>query len=169
MTIPAIQFVYADWVAAFPSFGEIIESDAQMYFDGASTLCANDTCSPAFPVQVSMNNSQVPLLKRLLWLLTCHLAYLGAFRNASGIPSSSGTIPPVPVIGRVSSASEGSVSITSEFDTNGYPVPAFFQQTPWGLQYWQALAPTRTMQYSPRTSFVPTSIFPSAPPRNGWR
>lgn len=133
MAIPAVTFNYAAWVAAFPQFKGINSSDAQMYFDGASTICANDTCSPAWSTQVAMGGSQVPLLQRLLWLLTCHLAFLGAFRDASGNPSSTGVAPPPPLVGRVSSAAEGSVNISTELDTSGYPVPGFFQQTPWGF------------------------------------
>lgn len=161
MAIPAVTFNYAAWVAAFPQFKGINSSDAQMYFDGASTICANDTCSPAWSTQVAMSGSQVPLLQRLLWLLTCHLAFLGAFRDASGNPSSSGVAPPPPLVGRVSSAAEGSVNISTELDTAGYPVPGFFQQTPWGLQYWQATNQFRQALYVPHPTRVVDGVYPS--------
>lgn len=161
MAIPAVTFVYADWVAAFPTFQNINSADGQMYFDGASSLCANDTCSPAWSTKVAMGSGQVPLLQRLLWLLTCHLAYLGAFRDANGNPSSTGTQPPAPLVGRVSQAAEGSVNVTVELDTTGYPVPAFFQQTPWGLQYWQATVQFRTAVYVAHPTIVVNGAYPS--------
>ena len=69
--------------------------------------------------------------------------------------------PPPPLVGRVSSAAEGSVNISTELDTSGYPVPGFFQQTPWGLQYWQATSQFRQAVYVPQQTFVPDGVFPS--------
>ena len=161
MATPAVTFDYNAWVAAFPAFNAISPSDAQSYFDTASIFCANDTCSPAWPVQVAEGSSSTTLLKRLLWLLTCHLAFLGAFRDASGNPSSTGTTPPSPLVGRVSSAAEGSVNVAVELNTAGYPVPAFFTQTSWGLQYWQASEQFRQAIYMPNPTVVWGTAFPS--------
>jgi hypothetical protein len=173
MTIPAVTFDYNAWVAAFPAFANISPTDAQSYFDGASVFCANDTCSPTWGVQVAQGSGQVPLLGRLLWLLTCHLAFLGAFRDASGNPSSTGTTPPSPIVGRVSSAAEGSVNVSTELDVTGYPVPGFFQQTPWGLQYWQATSQMRQALYVPNPTVVFGAAYPSLPFASrrgiGWR
>lgn len=161
MAIPAVTFDYNGWVAAFPTFGGISSGDAQMYFDGASTFQANDTCNPTFSTMVAMGSGQVTLLRRLLWLLTCHLAFLGAFRDANGNPSSTGTQPPAPLVGRVSQAAEGSVNVSVELDTTGYPIPAFFQQTPWGLQYWQATAQFRQAIYVPNPTRVVNGAYPA--------
>ena len=167
MTTPAILFDYAGWSAAFPAFANISPSDAQSYYDTAAMYCANSTTNPAFCTQVAQGSTSVPLLQRLLWLLTCHLAWLGAFRDANGNPSSTGTVPAPPLVGRVSSASEGSVSISSELETNGYPIPAFFTQTPWGLQFYQATAQFRTAIYVANPVRVYGAIYPSRGGRRG--
>jgi hypothetical protein len=50
--------------------------------------------------------------------------------------------------GRISSASEGSVS--AAFDMNVPPGSAqWWAQTKYGSDYWLAMAPYRTMQYRP--------------------
>lgn len=162
-TTQAITFDYAAWVIAYPLFSGINSSDARSYFDGAGMFCANDTCNPAFGTNIPQNNVMAPLLQRLLWLLTCHLAYLGAFRDAAGNPSSSGTVPPSPIVGRVSSATEGSVTVSTELDAGSYPTPAFFAQTPWGLQFWQATAQFRTAIYSARPTRIYDGVYPSLP------
>ncbi len=160
MTTPAVPFVYADWVAAFPLFAGINSADAQSYFDTAGMFCANDTCSQTFALTIAYGTGTQPLLTRLLWLLTCHLAYLGAFRDASGNPSSSGTVPPSPLVGRVSAATEGSVNVSVDLDTSGYPIPAFWQQTTWGLQFWQATAQFRTGIYVANPTVIWGGAYP---------
>ena len=170
---PAIPFDYAGWVAAFPQFAAINQADGQSYYDTAGMYCANDVFNPAFCIQVAQGTVMVPALQRLLWLLTCHLAFLGAFRDAAGNPSSTGTVPPSPLVGRVSAATEGSVNVSVELNEAGYPIPAFFSQTSWGLAYWTASAPYRTMHYSPMPTIVVDGAYPAFPylgsRGTGWR
>lgn len=163
MATQAITFDYTAWVAAFPTFAAVNSTDAQSFFDTAGMFCANDTSSPAFGIQIPQSNVMTPLLQRLLWLLTCHLAFLGSFRNATGQPSSTGTQPPSPLVGRVSSAGEGSVNVSTDLDSSGYPTAAFFSQTPWGLQFWQASAQFRTARYVARPTFIPDGVYPALP------
>lgn len=160
-TIQAVTFNYAAWVAAYPLFAGISEPDAQSYFDGAGMFCANDTFNPAWGITIPQNNVMAPLLQRLLWLLTCHLAYLGAFRDAAGNPSTTGTVAPSPLVGRISSAAEGSVNVSTELDAGGYPMPAFFAQTPWGLQFWQATAQFRQARYVANPTMVYNGAYPA--------
>jgi hypothetical protein len=60
------------------------------------------------------------------------------------------------VVGRVSSANEGSVSVQAENDY--LPGSAqWYQQTPFGSAYWQATSALRMVQYrvAPRRRFNP--------------
>lgn len=154
MTTPAVTFNYAAWVAAFPEFAGVSETMATGYFSRAGLYCANDTLNPAFGAGV---------LPALLDLLTCHVAWMSAPRDANGRPASTGQ-PPSPIVGRVSSATEGSVIVAAEYNTGGSsPSEAFFVQTSYGAQFWQASAQFRTMRYSPRRTFVASGVFPYYP------
>jgi hypothetical protein len=158
---PAITFDYAYWVAAYPAFANVGEPLAQAYFDQAGSYCANVTTNPAFCTTVFRGATPTPLLTNLLDLLTAHLAWLQAPRDASGNPASTGQ-PPSGLVGRIASASEGSVSVSTE---NQYaPGSAqWFQQTPWGSQYWAATLQFRQMRYSPKQTLQPDGIFPYYP------
>jgi hypothetical protein len=70
----------------------------------------------------------------LLNMLTAHIAALNS-------PGASG------VVGRVSSASEGSVSVSAELAVPGSA--AWFAQTRYGIAFWQATAQYRTATYRP--------------------
>lgn len=74
--------------------------------------------------------------KMLLYLLTAHMATIQDRIN-KGNDS----------VGRVASASEGSVSVSLDFPTNGNAWTAWFAQTPYGAEYWMLTAKYRTMQY----------------------
>ena len=82
-------------------------------------------------------------------MLTAHLAWLYAPRDANGNPASTGQIAP-PLVGRISTASEGSVSVSTELTSSGSPSEAFFSQTKYGLSFWQATAQFRTARYAAR-------------------
>jgi hypothetical protein len=53
------------------------------------------------------------------------------------------------MVGRINSATEGSVSITSDYGSagSGGPSEAWYTQTPYGALYWAATAQYRTWQY----------------------
>jgi hypothetical protein len=127
-----VTFNYAEWIAQYPMFNVAptitTELVAQNYFNMAGMLyLRNDGSGP-----ISNPERQ----KFLLYLLTCHLA---ALITGYGGQAPSG------LVGRVSSASEGSVSVSVDFPSS--PNGAWFNMTPWGALYWQATASLRTMQY----------------------
>lgn len=138
--VPAVTFDYAQWLVVYPYFSGISQGAAQAYFNLATLYCANKLG----PV------CDVATLAALLYLLTAHVAWLMSPKDANGNPTSSGgTLNPV--VGRMSSATEGSVSIQT--DNQYAPGSAqWFQQTPWGAAYWQATAIYRTFRWraSPR-------------------
>lgn len=150
MTTPAVTFDYDAWVVRYPEFAAVPEALAQAYFDEAGLYCANDTCNPPFGTGI---------LPTLLNMLTAHIAWLNAPRDPSGNPA--GTGQPAPsIVGRISSATEGSVSVTAEFTASGGPSEAWYLQTKYGAAFWQATAQFRTMRYSARPTIVAGPVYP---------
>lgn len=56
---------------------------------------------------------------------------------------------PLGIVGRVNSASEGDVSVSSEWQAPPNANQAYFTQTKYGAQYWTATARFRTAQFVP--------------------
>jgi hypothetical protein len=87
----------------------------------------------------------------LLNLLTAHICQLRQPLN--GQPSS-------PLVGRISEATEGSVTVKAEMIAA--PGSAqWYNQTKYGAQYWQMTLPFRSARYAtgPRRSFMPVGAF----------
>lgn len=146
----AVTFSYATWIAAYPEFSACSSGQGQAWFDRAGMFCENTTCNPA---------SAAGVLSPLLYLLTSHLAWLNAPRDANGNPASTGA-QPSPIVGRINSASEGSVSVGSEWQGSGSPSEAWFLQTRYGAEFWQATAQFRTAQYMAWPTIVADGVFP---------
>lgn len=91
----------------------------------------------------------------LLNMLTAHIAALNSGVNGNA---------PSGLVGRISSASQGSVSVSADMGptTNS---EAWYQQTKYGAAYWQATAPYRTAIYVPGAS---PSGYPNYSWRRGW-
>lgn len=143
-----VVFNYAVWVARYPEFAAVSQPLAQAYFDEATLYFANQGWTAALP--------QAPTL---LNMLTAHIAWLYAPRDASGNPSSTGQAAS-PLVGRISSASEGSVSVSTELTSSGSPSEAFFTQTKYGFSFWQATAQFRTAHYIPAPQSGINSLTP---------
>ena len=123
-----VTFDYPAWVARYPEFGYVELPLAQAYFDEATLYLRNDGSGPVPKVSVQ---------KMLLNMLTAHIAALNA-ASASGQPASG-------IVGRITNASEGSVSVAAEM--RGSELAEWFFQTKYGASFWQATAPYRTMRY----------------------
>ena len=122
---------------------------AQLYFNEAALFVSNTGRHQRVRIWV---------LPYLLNLMTAHLAWLYAPRDANGNPSSSGENAPM-VVGQMTAATEGSVNISTapqSFDT-----AEWFAQTKYGFEFWQATAPARTFRYIPHKRHVASGIFPS--------
>ena len=152
--VPAVTFDYNAWLVRYPEFSGVSEPLAQAYWDEADAYCANDACNPAFLATVYNGTTPVPLLSRLLNMLTAHIAWLNAPRDANDNPASTGEAAS-PLVGRIASAAEGSVNVSVELKESGSPSEAFFSQTKYGLAYWQATAQFRTARYSARPNIIP--------------
>lgn len=127
--VPAVTFNYSDWVAIYPEFSNVPEPQAQNYFNMAGSFCSNRLG----PVR------NIPDLTTLLYVLTAHITALFG-------PKDGAAIDPNGLVGRINSATQGSVSVQSE---NNYPEGSvqWYQQTKYGALYWAMTTKYRTMHY----------------------
>lgn len=139
-----VVFDYATWLLRYPEFSSVGQPLAQLYFNEAQLYCDNTVCS------LVTDGSPGGQRAMFLNMLTAHIAALNAV--ISGQPSS-------PLVGRISSATEGSVSVQTQ---NDYPPGSaqWFQQTKYGAAYWQASAQFRTARYVPGPAAI---VDPFAP------
>lgn len=151
---PIITFNYANWVASFPEMAGCSPAQGQTFFDRADSFFANDACNPA----ITLGEVR---FTRLMYLMTSHLAWLYAPRDASGNPAQAGT-PSSPLVGRLNSASEGSVSVGTEWKGTEAG-EEFFIQTKYGAEFWQAMAAFRTFRYAAQPTVVAGPVFPWVP------
>lgn len=124
-----VRFVPSDFRESFPEFESVADPRLQLQFNNA-TLLLNNSCGSYV--------CDAALREHLLNLLTAHLAAL--FDGVNGQPPSG-------AVGRVSRATEGSV--TAELDFSATNTEAFYVQTQWGALYWAATARFRSFVYVP--------------------
>ncbi len=133
VTPGVVTFVYATWWARYPELGAWVgPAQAQQYFNEACLYLDNTGCSRV--QDASPGGARATILN----MLTAHLAKLNAPINDE---------PPSGLVGRVASAGEGSVSVSTDFAVPG--TAAWYAQTPYGASAWQALAPYRMACYVP--------------------
>lgn len=125
-------FDFAAWQRRYPEFGAVTEPQAQDFFTEATLYLRNDGTGP-----VRDAAQQLVLLNMLV-------AHIASLRAASADGSASGGI-----VGRIASATEGSVSVTAAEMPNEGSTAAWFQMTPYGLAYLAATANLRTARYVP--------------------
>jgi hypothetical protein len=114
----------------FPMFATVADVLLEMNFAAAEMLVKNTCCSRVVDAVKR---------ERLLNLLVAHITQL-----LNGINGQ----PPAGIVGVVTSATEGSVSV----DTTVGPIPftaVYFAQTQFGLLFWQLTAPFRAFVYVP--------------------
>ena len=116
-----VQWDAEDWLECYPQFqGLLTERQLKQAFDVACLMLDNTDASPV-PYDPEKG---IETRKVLLWMLICHLASLA--------------LRPYNQSGPMTNATEGSVSV-------GFQVPqqplsgAYFNQTPCGASYWQAI------------------------------
>ena len=126
-----VTFSYSAWAAQFPEFATV----SQTLVTGtvltlAQVYCRNDGGGP-----VSDANTQTALLN----LMVAHLCAI--FYGVNGAA-------PTGLVGRIASASEGSVNVGVDMPS-GSPSAAWFNQTTYGAAFWAMSAQFRTMRYIP--------------------
>jgi hypothetical protein len=131
-------FVYADWAAAYPEFNAnppayagVTEAmiDARI-LPSANEMIGNNGASPVADIAQQTN---------FLWLAVAHLCQLSF---------GSQTVPASSLAGVVTSATQGTVSVSASYG----PMTAnsaFWLQTSYGRLLWQLMAPFRTFRYVP--------------------
>ena len=146
-----VVFDYDEWIYRFPEMQYIDPDRALRYFNGAELFHRNDSSNP-------MSND-VPFMTSALYLLTAHLAQLGGTATAGG---GSGSGIPSWVVGRISSASQGPISVSAE----GYQLKganaAWYAATSYGAAYYTLMARFRTFNWRRgplnRATIVPAYI-----------
>lgn len=119
---------------AYPAFVSVDDAFLQSCFNEAGLYLSNTDCSPV---------QDITKRTLLLWMLTAHIATLKGALNPGG-----STTP----VGRIASATEGSVSIGTEYNAPG--TAAWFIQTQYGAAFWQATSSLRGFRYRARPTRV---------------
>jgi len=124
-----VTFDYGAWSARYPELAASVNATlAGAYFAEAGLYCDNTDCSRIWDV-----NARALLLN----MVVAHIAALNATINGQAAS---------PLVGRISNATEGSVSVQTQMD---YPPGSaqWFVQTRYGAAFWAATAQYRTMRY----------------------
>lgn len=128
-----VAFNPAAFQADFPAFEAVSDSALTSNFNLATLQLNNSYCSVV---------QDEPTRAQLLNLLTAHItALLNGTTNAQGQ-----LIPASGLVGRISSGTQGSVTVQTEFKTDS-EAAAYYTQTQWGATYWQSTAIFRTFRY----------------------
>lgn len=110
----------------YPQFAGFSDVQLNWFFSKAELILDNSECSC------------IPESTRLIWfyLLVAHYAQLQTQVDSGN-----------DAVGRVASATEGSVSISLDYPTSASGREKWFNQTPFGAEYWMMTAPYRTGLY----------------------
>lgn len=128
--MPAVTFDPAAFKARYPEFAAVSSVALRDYFTEACIYLAN--------ADKPVRNEARRLM--LLNMLTAHVGFLGGALSADGMPRP---------VGRLSQASEGSVSASFDSVPATPGSGAWFQQSAYGYAFWQATSSLRSMRYVP--------------------
>lgn len=139
-TLGVVQFSATEFNALYPEFAGLNPTVQQNSFGDASLLLSNSCGSYIQDAVVRMS---------LLYTLTAHCLLIDRGTN-----DGNGNITlPQGIVGRIANATEGSVSVASEYNNDVTQSEAYFIQTKYGAKFWQQTAWVRTMHYvGPPTS-----------------
>ena len=128
----------AAFVVLYPEFAGFVTAGASPQLSNAfnlATLVLNNTCDSRV--------RDVYQRQTLLWLLLAHIAFL-----TYGTNDGAGNVQPPPgIVGRINTATEGSVSVGAEFGGNGGPTQDWYTSSRYGAQYWVMTSQYRTALY----------------------
>lgn len=125
-----VTFDPALFVARYPEFSGVAPSLLSLFFSEATLYLDNTDQSYI---------SAIPERTMLLNMLTAHVATLNG--QPGGTAGSGG------LVGRIDSATEGSVSVSAKYSDMVSGTMAWYIQTLYGAAYWAATGRYRTMQY----------------------
>ena len=127
------------FVARYPEFASVSSTVLGMMFTEATAFCDNTDGSQV---------QDIPTRTVLLNMLTAHITALNF--GVSGQAANS-------LVGRVSEAKEGSVSVKADMGTTS-EAAAWYNQTKYGAAYWRASSSFRGMIYIPAARQIPTFV-----------
>ena len=145
-----VAFDYSLWAATYPQLApKVPEPLAARYFAQATLYLDNTDCSIV---------EDVAQRAVLLDMIVAHIASL----NGASPAGAAG------LVGRISSVTEGSVTISADMPTATAGSEAWYNQTPYGAAYWAATVGYRSGFYVPGP--VPSPIDASLGARgvNRW-
>ena len=119
-----VTFNWYSWATQYPELSSIQAPQAQGFFNQACLYLDNT------PRSMILDASVGGVRETILYMLTSHITVLLA--TIAGIA-------PSPLVGRINSAGQGSVNVTTEM-----PAPmsaAWFNQSRYGAMAYQAMAP----------------------------
>lgn len=123
----------AQFKTAFPEFAAVPDARLEILFSLAEGLLDNTDAS------IVTNITQ---RTAMFYYIVAHMLTLfgtGIVGTPGGGPSG--------VVGRLSSATEGTVSSSFEFNVPPSPSGAWWNQTQYGALYWMLMAPFRSFRY----------------------
>ena len=122
-----VLFNAAAFRMRYPEMEQAADGQMEMWFTQAESIVNNTDCS----IVTNLKEREM-----LLMLLMRHFAALDERAAQGGL------------VGRISSATEGSVSVGADMGgVSGNA--AWYMQTPWGASYWQLTAKYRRFRYVP--------------------
>lgn len=150
MTTGIVTFDVPTFLARYPEFTALNTSTptALALCFGEATLYLDNSANS----RVQQVEQRAPLL----YMLTAHIAALYFPVNTATANQT---------VGRVSQASEGSVSVSLDMGSVTFNA-AWFLQTKYGASFWQATAKWRQMRVVPGQSYNPPNVSP--PWGAGW-
>lgn len=129
-----VVFVPADFRALYPQFTNPPTTDGQLQMNFLlATMVLNNSCGSVI--------EDATLREALLNLLVAHITTLNPLAAAGGAGAGAG------MIGPVTSATEGTVSVSAGWLSQVSQSMAWFVQTAWGQLFWQLTSPYRSFRY----------------------
>jgi hypothetical protein len=135
-----VQFSAPEFVLIYPEFAGLANPVmAQSFVD--ATMLLNNSCASI--VQDADTRLQ------FLYTLTAHCLLIDRGTN----DGEGNVTPPQGIVGRISNAAEGSVSVASEYSSEVTQSEAYYIQTKYGAKFWEQTSGYRTAHYiGPPTS-----------------
>ena len=124
--MPAVTFDPVAFKARYPEFAAVADPLLQACFDEAGLYLSNSD------KPVANETRRLVLFN----MLTAHIAFIGGALSTDDMPRP---------VGRLSQASEGSVS--AAFENLAPGSAAWFQQSQYGAAFWQATSSLRGFRY----------------------
>ena len=121
-----VVFDPAHFKEIYPQFAGMSNTQLEWFFKKSEFILENSDCKIRDETERLIN----------YYLLVAHYAEL-----QTQIQSGNSAV------GRISSATEGSVSVSLDYPTSAVGREKWFNQTPYGAEYWMMTAPYRTGLY----------------------